>query len=451
MSYNIGIKWGVLMNNIELLLNSSNALNDRFERPIQEQNELESYDLLNGSSRSSNRRLAALMATPPRTSAPLSVILQDLEKMNSDPSYFGKLLADIGGVQNLSNWRTSDQCWSLLDLCCQGNRILPNSANLLLNSGFKFNSDDRIDLPPRYQWGANGGYCGETSFVTAALNNGEYISQYDARYYATGDSTQQQNLLIGDGTDIALAKYLHLNAQEYPGENKVDPHAFLNWVKNQVEAGNQVIMGVYMNKSVFGPDNYQPDYDHIVTVVGVKTDAKGNLVSLQFSDNGLYGNGAKNSPYIFSMTVDQLLKNRKQANIPLDKGGTIYSLADQTFNYGIAIKGTTASSEASPIHIIPNINNETPEMQDKSSGRPKPSKMTLTVCATDLKPGKYYIYEYDGKVSNVPDKNFNAYAKLHGLKPIEVTILPGQSSYVFTKDIMSDQQIAFRCVPADGP
>lgn len=402
--------------------------------------------------RSSRRKLAALTA-PPRqlSSAPLNVIIQDLEKMNSDPSAFQKLLQDIGGIQNLSSWRSSDNCWSLLDLCCQDSRILPETATLLLNNGFTFSSNGRNDLPPRYQWGANGGYCGETSFVTAALNNGEYISQYDARYIATGDKTQQQNLFIGDGTDVALAKYLHLKYEEYPNETKVDPHAFLNWVKNQVEGGNQVIMGVYMNKSVFGPDDYQPDYDHIVTVVGVKTDAKGNLVSIQFSDNGLYGNGPKNSPYIFSMTVDQLLKNREQANLPLDKGGTIYSLADEYANYGIAIQGSSASSEASPIHIIPNKNDEIPEMEDGSSKRPKPSKVTLSVCATDLKPGKYYIYEYDGNLSNIPDKNINAYAKAHGLKPIEVTIEPGQSSYVFTKEIESDQQIAFRCVPADGP
>ncbi|MBX7066984.1 MAG: hypothetical protein K1X28_07120 [Parachlamydiales bacterium] len=444
---------------IELHTNKTNHYQHAHHHKSKTKNHHEKTEETRNSSsfRSSRRRLSVLTTTAPQISPSnsLNVIIQDLKNMNSDPSAFQKLLQDIGGIQNLSSWRSPDNCWSLLDLCCQDNRILPKAANILLNSGFTFSTDGsngyQNDLPPRYQWGANGGYCGETSFVTAALNNGEYISQYDARYYATGDKAQQQNLLIGDGSDIALAKYLHLKYEEYPNENKVDPHAFLNWVKNQVESGNQVIMGVYMNKSVFGPDDYQPDYDHIVTVVGVKTDAKGNLISIQFSDNGLYGKGPKNSPYIFSMTVDQLLKNREQANIPLDKGGTIYSLADEYANYGIAIKGSTASSEASPIHIIPNKNDEIPEMQDKSNQRPKPSKVTLTVCATDLKPGKYYIYEYDGNLSNVPDKDINAYAKAHGLKPIEVTINPGQSSYVFTKDIESDQQIAFRCVPADGP
>jgi hypothetical protein len=380
-------------------------------------------------------------------------VIQDLEKLNSDPTAISKLIHDIGGIENLSSWRTSDQCWSLLDLCCYGNRILPKAANALFNHGFQIQSTSsrgsEIDLPPRYQWGANGGYCGETSFVTAALNNGEYISQYDARYYATGDKTQQQNLFIGDGTDETLAKYLHLKTEEYPHEDKIDPHAFLNWVKDQVLAGNQVIMGVYMNKSVFGEGD-QPDYDHIVTVVGVKTDAQGNLVSVQFSDNSLYGNGPKGSPYIFSMTVDQLLKNRQQANLPLDKGGSIYSLADATYDYGIAIHGTKGDSESAPVHIIPNVNNETPAMKDGSSQRPDPSPVTLTVCATDLKPGTYNIYVYKD-MSDVPDGNFNADAKKQGLVPIQITIQPGESSYVFTQQIMSNEQFACRVVPINGP
>ena len=39
----------------------------------------------------------------------------------------------------------------------------------------------KIDVAPRRQWGQNSGYCGEVSTITALLNYGGYMSQYDMR------------------------------------------------------------------------------------------------------------------------------------------------------------------------------------------------------------------------------------------------------------------------------
>lgn len=34
----------------------------------------------------------------------------------------------------------------------------------------------KLDIPPRYQWNANNGYCGEVSFISVGLYYGQYCS-----------------------------------------------------------------------------------------------------------------------------------------------------------------------------------------------------------------------------------------------------------------------------------
>ena len=40
------------------------------------------------------------------------------------------------------------------------------------------------EVEPRQQWESNGGYCGEVSTISALLNFGGYMSQYDMRVVA---------------------------------------------------------------------------------------------------------------------------------------------------------------------------------------------------------------------------------------------------------------------------
>lgn len=51
----------------------------------------------------------------------------------------------------------------------------------------------QLDMPPRFQWSENAGYCGETSVQMAALYYGAWISQYVAR--AQGGGTQEDGAL----------------------------------------------------------------------------------------------------------------------------------------------------------------------------------------------------------------------------------------------------------------
>ncbi|MFZ8911013.1 MAG: hypothetical protein ACO20A_10210, partial [Candidatus Nanopelagicales bacterium] len=42
-----------------------------------------------------------------------------------------------------------------------------------------------INMAPRLQWNANGGYCGEVSFISAGMRYGQYTSQWTARSLAS--------------------------------------------------------------------------------------------------------------------------------------------------------------------------------------------------------------------------------------------------------------------------
>ena len=47
-------------------------------------------------------------------------------------------------------------------------------------------------MPPRIQWNANFGYCGEVSIISAGLYFGQYMSQYDARAIASADAPMRR-------------------------------------------------------------------------------------------------------------------------------------------------------------------------------------------------------------------------------------------------------------------
>ena len=106
-------------------------------------------------------------------------------------------------------------------------------------------SNHRIinEIPPRIQWNANDGYCGEVSLISAGLYYGQYVSQYDARVFANIDISlklmQLHQILIGrygtwDRTNNVrlAAKNMHLKYQEflnYPYTNYTSEE-FILWI-----------------------------------------------------------------------------------------------------------------------------------------------------------------------------------------------------------------------------
>jgi hypothetical protein len=239
----------------------------------------------------------------------------------------------------------------------------------------------RQPVQPFYQWENNDGYCGEVSMMQAGLNNGQWMSQFNARLIC-GTGLSQSG---PDGACAAHHNQVNYNAQlliEDPdtGVSGPNPYAnaalclsnsrlsattfnyqaqssglsgyeqYMSWVKKQVIGGNQVTLAVLLNG---GTD---PQYDHEVAVI--KSGTNHSPVDptyypddvIYFDDHGVYtlsgthftsnpaippGAGSDSigcTPYVFGYTFASLPKTRAGAN---QKNAQAYSIiipADRTIH-----------------------------------------------------------------------------------------------------------------------
>ena len=326
--------------------------------------------------------------------------------------------------------------------------------------GFSAAYEREIDLPPRLQWNANYGYCGENSFISAGLFYGQYCSQYTARSLASPGVPQSRassQLLLGVN-DVSTAAAMRLKAEAWDTSREQSSNDFLIWVKEKATAGVPVIIGVFTNEYLFyknrNPSAGDPDYDHIVPVVRIRSmqplvPPTRNFLStdvLSFSDNGLWS-PTKVPPYTFTATFGQFLKSRRQAN---DPKGPVYSLKSNAQNYGIAITGVAdPNSDTIPVRLTTSTNAEVPAMKNGSNIPPVPLSLKLT--ATVFIPDSsvpYTLYRYDN-FAKVPDSNFNA----HSGNAVQSWSIPPNSGNIFTVKltILSNEVAVFRAVPFAAP
>ena len=313
-------------------------------------------------------------------------------------------------------------------------------------------------LPPRIQWDANYGYCGEVSFISAGLNYGQYISQYDARALASknaGQRLESSQLLLGVN-DVAAAKAMHLTATAFNTTQQPTSTAFLTWVKSNVTAGYPVVIGVFMNQNRFyGTTNLNAgdtEYDHIVAVTGMTSTRPLTGTAtyyaddvLTFNDNGEWTtNGQPQNA--FSFAFGTFVTTRQQANA---KTAAVYSLKNGA-DYGIAITGIIdLSHETMPVRLTTSTNAETPAIVDGSNTRPAAKPVTLTITVSSLKPGTTYtLYRYNS-MTNVPDSNINANVAKAAQK-WTIKIASG-STYTMTQTINSNEIAVYRAVPVGAP
>lgn len=301
----------------------------------------------------------------------------------------------------------------------------------------------RNDIPPRLQWNANFGYCGETSFISAGLYYGQWASQYEVRAIASNDTPQNRRssqLLLGVNA-LHAAKLMHLDAVAWK-VSSASPQSFLGWVDQNVALQRPVIIGVYTNEYTFygktNPKAGDSSYDHIVPVIA----AGGGKIT--FSDNGLWG---PPRPYLFTYSDSSFARTRAQANA---RSAPPYSLPGGVRDYGVAIVGIAdPHHETVPVRVETSVNYEKPGIRNHSSMRPKAMPLVLTVTVSGLNTGTAYeLYRYDG-FSDVPNERFNANAR-RASKHWTIRLRSG-SSFVVRERIMSDQVAVYRAVPRSGP
>ncbi|MFZ6874197.1 hypothetical protein ACO0LF_19240 [Undibacterium sp. Di27W] len=330
-----------------------------------------------------------------------------------------------------------------------------------------------LAIPPRHQWNANYGYCGEVAFISAGLYYGQYVSQYTARAVATPGVNQNDvsSQLLVAVNDLTAAANMHLNAVEWNGQaNTVTTNQYLAWIKGYVLAGYPVIMGVYVNW-------YEPggslsagfsSYDHIVPVNGIASNHP--LVPglnqtyyaddiLQLSDNSgtnnvNYPNQTSAPPvasaYLFQYGFDKFQMTRTQANTAT---APPYSLAlhsnSSTQNAAVAITGVIdLNHETVPVRLATDLNYENPAMSKGSNTAPAAAPLSLTATVYGLTAGvKYNVYQYN-TLTAIPNSAFNANASAAYQS---YTFTATNSSYVLPEiKIMSNQVAAFRAVPASA-
>ena len=322
------------------------------------------------------------------------------------------------------------------------------------------NSSRMNDIPPRLQWEANYGYCGETALISAGLYYGQYASQFDTRAIASPGIKQSRRgsqLLLGVN-DEAAAAHVHLKAVEWDSSvTTTNANNFLAWVKGNVVSGYPVIIGVYENFSKFDDsedeDAGDNEYDHIVPVIGVSSAKPGTQPAaydaddvVTLSDNGLWSPDGQPA-FIYRFKFGAFQATRQQAN---DEARPVYSLPGEGKNYGVAITGVMdRDGKTLPVRLTTDVNQERPAMDEGSNTRPASATVNLTAMVSGLTPGvRYTLYRYDS-FDNVPESGFNEKSAAAD-KRWDINIKSG-STYVVKEAIRSDQVAVYRAVPVTAP
>jgi hypothetical protein len=313
------------------------------------------------------------------------------------------------------------------------------------------------NLPPRIQWDENYGYCGETAMVSAGLYYGQYVSQYDARAFASKNEPQDQegSQLLVDTNAVYAANQMRMNAVKYNTDNEDSTASFLAWVKQNVVKGYPVAIGVFINQHLFqlsdDPSAGDPNYDHIVLVTGVGSNhpltdpAYYPDDTIYFSDGGEWP--LNDDPqYIFEYPFAAFQKNRQQANA---HNGPVYSTLNNGTNLGVVITGVAdLNHDTLPVWVNTSANYEQPEIVDGSPTRPKPMALSLTITVLGMQPGvKYQLYRY-ASFGAVPTSRFNANA--HSAKKAWSIQSASGTGYTVTDQIMSNEIAVYRAVPASA-
>jgi hypothetical protein len=237
----------------------------------------------------------------------------------------------------------------------------------------------RQPLQPFYQWENNYGYCGEVSMIEAGLNNGQWMSQFNARLICGAGLSQSgptgacaahhgqvdynAQLLIEDpGTgvtgpntyaDAAMClSNSRLSATTYDYSAQTPGMAgyeeYMSWVKKEAIAGHQVTMAILMK----GSGGSQ--YDHEAAVIKIGTNHSPADPTyypddvLYFDDHGVYtlsgdkftsnpaippGAGSDSTgctPYVFGYTFASLANTRSGANTKTAQAYSIIIPDDRT-------------------------------------------------------------------------------------------------------------------------
>lgn len=231
---------------------------------------------------------------------------------------------------------------------------------------------DVVDLgaPARIQWDVRFGYCGEVSLQTLMLRHGAWIPQEVARLAGGGE------LLLGVNYKVAMGK-LKIAYTTFTGTGYA---AFFGWAKQRLARGEGVVTVAFYRGAT------DPDYDHIMPVVGVET----------ASLNGTYAPDdvfRVNSGY--SLTTARRLASGWWCPAS-NKNDTLVNAGCVPVNtlWGHSVLGPVYAGIGPAVALS--------VVQTSEPSRPKSVTMTGVVTVSGLRAGVAYVLYRVDKLASVP-------------------------------------------------
>ena len=244
-------------------------------------------------------------------------------------------------------------------------------------------------ISPRRQWDNAQGFCGETSIQTSALYIGSWISQAVVRAAGGGSEI----LVCNEPKNCNVEQALNKLGLEYDifADNKVptpQPAAFFDFVKAHIDAGHPAIQCIYVRGAS------DPDYDHIVPVVGYQS-SPNRLVFYDLEED-------TPSKCIYNVSLNSFINTRKGCN----QGTEEYCLPSQT-DFAVAITGPAdLKSELAPgvkVNVLVDHWDE-PDVWGKNPQQPR--AMFANISLTGLTQAtRYSLLRYD--VVSPPTSGFS--------------------------------------------
>lgn len=213
-----------------------------------------------------------------------------------------------------------------------------------------------LNVPGRYQYDDNNGYCGEVSIQQLMLRHGAWIPQEVARSAGGGE------LLPGVNYDVALDA-LRVRYDEFTGRGYA---AFMRWARGKLARGYGVVTVAYYRG---GPDS---DYDHVMPIVGY---ARGAVyVNTGYSETAV------------RRTVASYSCSRHTKKDSIQRAGCV----PEDTRWGYAIRGPVYAGAGPRVSLAVN------SPREPGVGRSVPMRGTVKI--RDLTPGTSYTLS---KITNL--------------------------------------------------
>eukprot|EP00808_Paulinella_micropora_P022312 g68719.t1 len=291
----------------------------------------------------------------------------------------------------------------------------------------------KLTIPPRQQWCyqlscPHVGYCGETGFQSALLYYGNYVSQEivrnsDGPCSASHKLTGECQLLVGVN-DVTAANNLKLNYNTKTS-SATD---FLSWIQSSITLGYPAIAGFY---AVWGTD---PDYDHIMIIVGYDSTTAGTVSAIYWNDFS--------NQQTTRVDVANLFKTRSSCVDPVQA----YCLPVNV-NYGIRLEGNTDTNQETLRTMLTVSSWLEPDYSSEDQVTPKPAPIALTSTLTILgvvQSTRYAILRFDD-YTNVPTSAFAKSSKIARQYCFTPSV-SGRFDFVVPDILLSNQSYFFRTV-----